>query len=910
MKLIHKIIFGFILIILLIWVVEYFATNTSKKALKKSIEKSSVLLAAKVMDEIDKDIYRRIEETQLFAKDLMLQRAVLISNRAFELMGDVQKYISTVDHEWTSVPKESITPFMQQIIYNDVSRELRERKKYYEDKYGYDVFSEIIVTNKYGANIGQTGKTTDYRQDDEEWWQTAKKERFYIHDIRYDESADVNSIDFGIRIDDKEGAFIGVMKVILNVEQVISIIRGPELAEMQTEHAQTKWMLITKDGKLIYSTGDYKFLSRIPDEMLARLEKEQTGSFIVESSTYGKREKLLSFAHSKYKGLGWILILEHDTKEIFDPITKLRNGILIISLAVTIFAILAGFLFSRYISEPITKLRDAAIEIGKGNLNTKIEVKSRDEIGILAKTFRHMALNLAQDITEREQTEKALRESEQKYRTLFEESKDVVYISAPEGKFLDINQAGVELFGYASREELLQIDITQDLHVNPHRRSELQEQLDKQGFIKDSEVVFRRKDGQHVTVLLTANAVNDEKGAIIAYRGIMTDITERKRLEQQLMQAQKMEAVGQLAGGIAHDFNNILTAIIGFGTLVKMETPKNDPMQSYITQILTSANRAANLTQALLAFSRKQIISPKPVDLNEIIRGVKSILSRIIGEDIELSIVLTDQDLIAMADSSQMEQVLMNFATNARDAMPNGGSLVISTNRVEVDNEFIKTHGYGKPGSYSIITIEDTGYGIDEETEKRIFEPFFTTKEVGKGTGLGLSMVYGIINQHGGHINLYSKPGIGTTFKIYLPLIQSKIEETEQTAFSILKGGDETVLIAEDDVQVRELTKEVLSGFGYKVIEAKDGADAVKVFNENKDEIQLLILDVVMPKMNGREAYDEIKNVRHKVKAIFISGYTADMIHKKGILEEGLNFLSKPILPDELLRKIREVLDQ
>jgi CheY-like chemotaxis protein len=371
-----------------------------------------------------------------------------------------------------------------------------------------------------------------------------------------------------------------------------------------------------------------------------------------------------------------------------------------------------------------------------------------------------------------------------------------------------------------------------------------------------------------------------------------------------------MEAVGQLAGGIAHDFNNILTAIIGFGTLLQMETERDHPLHSYVTQILTSANRAANLTQALLAFSRKQIISPKPVDLNEIIRGVKNILSRIIGEDIELSIVLTNENLIAMADSSQMEQILMNLATNARDAMPNGGSIIISTSRVEIDNEFIKIHGYGKPGSYALISIEDTGYGIDEETKKRIFEPFFTTKEVGKGTGLGLSMVYGIIKQHDGYINLYSQTGIGTTFKMYVPLIQSKIKDIEQTAFPFLKGGDETVLIAEDDVQVRELTKEVLVEFGYKVIEAKDGVDAVKVFNENKDEIQLLILDVVMPKKNGKEAYDEIKDVRPEVKAIFISGYTEDMIYKKGILEEGLNFTSKPILPDELLRKVREVLDQ
>jgi len=903
-------ILGFFVIILLIWVVEYYAISTGRKALKKSIEESSELFAIKIMDELDKNIYTRIEETQIYTKEFLLQRSVLISNQAFEKMGDVQEYIERIDQEWISVPMQSITPFMKQIIDNDLSKQLREKKVYYENKYGYDVFSEIIVTNKYGANVGQTGKTTDYRQDDEQWWQAAKEERFYISDIGYDESADVYSIDFGIRIEDKDGNFIGVMKVVLNIEEVISILRRPQPTGIHKEHLKSGWELITHDGRLIYSTKDFKFLERISNEVLSHIKEESTGSFIAESSTQGKRDTLISYARSNFTGLGWLLLVVHDTREVFTPVTNLRNAILIISLAVTIFAILTGFLVSRYISRPVTKLRDAAIEIGKGNLDTQIEVKSRDEIGLLAQTFRQMALNLAQDITERKRTERALRESEEKYRTLFEETKDVVFISTPEGRLLDINQAGAELFGYPSKENILEIDIIHNLYVSPAEHENVMQMLEKKGYIKDYELLFKKKDGQHVTVILTATAVHDEKGAIASYRGIMTDITERKRLEQQLIQAQKMEAVGQLAGGIAHDFNNILTAIIGFGTLLQMEIEKGHPLHSYVTQILTSANRAANLTQALLAFSRKQIISPKPVDLNEIIRGVKSILSRIIGEDIELSIFLIERDLIVMADTTQIEQVLMNFATNARDAMPNGGRLTISTYRVEIDNEFIKLHGYGKPGPYALVSIEDTGYGIDEETKKRIFEPFFTTKEVGKGTGLGLSMAYGIINQHDGYINLYSQPGIGTTFHVYVPLIQSEIEEIEQKAFSILKGGDETILIAEDDIQVRELTKEVLAGYGYKIIDAKDGADAVKVFIENKDEIQLLIFDVVMPKKNGKEAYDEIKDVRPGVKAIFISGYTEDMIHKKGILEEGLNFLSKPILPNELLRKIREVLDQ
>jgi len=520
------------------------------------------------------------------------------------------------------------------------------------------------------------------------------------------------------------------------------------------------------------------------------------------------------------------------------------------------------------------------------------------------------AVGIVRDITERKLAERALRESEQNYSSLFKESKDVVYISTPEGKFLDINPAGVELFGYTSKEELLQINIPRDLYVHPVDREKFQNILAKQGYVKDFEVTFKKKDGEKVTVLLTSNLVRDEKDNIMAYRGIMKDITERKHLEEQLLQAQKMEAIGQLAGGIAHDFNNILTAIIGFGTLLKIETSKDDLLRGYVTQILNSAERAANLTQALLAFGRKQIINLKPVNLNEIINVLEKLLVRLIGEDIELSIFLTDKDLIVMADSTQIEQVLMNLATNARDAMPDGGSLIIRTGLMEVDYEFIKTHGFGRPGSYAFILFEDTGQGMDERTKERIFEPFFTTKEVGKGTGLGLSMVYGIIKQHEGYITVYSEHGKGTTFRIYLPLIKSKIEETEPADLSILKGGLETVLIAEDDAHVRELTKNLLERFGYKVIDAVDGEDALIVFNENKDNVHLLILDVIMPKKNGKEVYDEIKKVRPDIKAIFISGYASDIIYKKGILEEGTDVILKPLSPQELLKKAREMLDK
>ncbi len=383
---------------------------------------------------------------------------------------------------------------------------------------------------------------------------------------------------------------------------------------------------------------------------------------------------------------------------------------------------------------------------------------------------------------------------------------------------------------------------------------------------------------------------------------------EKEKLQSQLLQAQKMEAVGQLAGGIAHDFNNILTAMIGYGHMLKMKMHEDDPLRRYADHILSLSDRAANLTQSLLTFSRKQIMNPRTVDLNGIIKKVENLLARVIGEDIELRTNLVAEDVTVTADPLQMEQVFMNLATNARDAMPEGGRLEIETEIIEVEEAFVRTHGYGKTGMYALVSVSDTGTGIDERTREKIFEPFFTTKEVGKGTGLGLSMVYGIVKQHNGYINVYSEQGKGTTFKIYLPLIKAKVQQAAPELIYPLSTGTETVLLAEDEAEVRAFTKKLLEEFGYKVIEAPDGEAAVNEFKIHKDTIQLLILDVIMPRKNGKEAYEEIKQIRPDIKAIFTSGYTADFVHQKGILAEDTELILKPIAPLVLLRKIREIL--
>ncbi len=403
--------------------------------------------------------------------------------------------------------------------------------------------------------------------------------------------------------------------------------------------------------------------------------------------------------------------------------------------------------------------------------------------------------------------------------------------------------------------------------------------------------------------------LRDESGKAVGTLSSGEDVTERQRLEAQLRQAQKMEAVGVLAGGVAHDFNNILTGIIGYTNLVKMKLPENDPLQYNVGRVLELSDRAAHLVKSLLAYSRKQIIQPIPIPVNEIVREVEKLLVRLLGEDIELRAVLSKADMTIKADPGQIEQVLMNLAINARDAMPEGGLLTIETAYRELDDEFIITHGFGARGKNVMLAVSDTGMGMTEAVQKRIFDPFFTTKEVGKGTGLGLAMVYGIIKQHNGFINVYSEPGKGTTFRIYLPLIESTVERGGRTRSLPPAGGSETILIAEDDEPVRTLTASMLREAGYTIIEAMDGEDALSKFSAHKDEIRLAVLDVIMPKKNGKHVFDALKTIRPDIKALFVSGYPADILQKQLLFGPDMHYLSKPASAKELLGKVREMLD-
>ncbi len=522
--------------------------------------------------------------------------------------------------------------------------------------------------------------------------------------------------------------------------------------------------------------------------------------------------------------------------------------------------------------------------------------------------------NTLAGIIVRRRAEDSLLESERKLQAITDAASDAIVLIDDEEKIVYWNSTAGKMLGYQHEEvagQSISVVIPpryREAHVIAFRRFVETGQGTLLG--KTYEVAALKKDGSEIPVELSISAVR-LKGRWHS-AGIIRDISDRKRLEQQLLQSQKIEAVGQLAGGIAHDFNNILSAIVGYGDILRIKMKPDDPLRVNVEHVLDAAKRASDLTASLLAFSRQQILHIRPINLTMVVRQFEHLLRRVIGEDIELKTVFKQDAVTVNADSSQLEQVFMNLAINARDAMLNGGSFFIEIGTVELDDAFIRAQGYGERGRYALVSVTDTGIGIDETTRKRIFEPFFTTKEVGKGSGLGLSIVYGIIKQHHGYINVYSEPGKGTTFKIYLPLCEREAERRPLTADNPqekLPRGTETVLVAEDDKTLRKLSHTVLEEFGYTVIEAEDGADAVNKFIMHKDIIKLVILDMIMPKKNGREVYQEIKKVQPVIKALFVSGYSADKRISEDLLDKGIEFLMKPLSPMVLLKKVRDVLD-
>jgi PAS domain S-box-containing protein len=541
----------------------------------------------------------------------------------------------------------------------------------------------------------------------------------------------------------------------------------------------------------------------------------------------------------------------------------------------------------------------------------------RSVAGVIEETM--VMLQDVSDLEVLRESQAALRASEERFRSIFENAAIGITTVSPEGRILQANPAYCQLVGYSEAElqrmSVLDIthpddraatgDVIADFHSGgrhgPYR-------LEKR---------YLRKDGTTAWGLVSARWILDAQGRPTHGIGLVQDIGEKKRAEEalhrseeQLRQAQKMEAVGRLAGGVAHDFNNLLTVIGGRSDLLARRLPEDDRLQAEVAAIQQAAKRAAALTGQLLAFSRKQVLQPRILDLNKVVADSDKMLRRLIGEDIELSTILRPGVGNVKADPGQVEQVILNLAVNARDAMPTGGKLIIETAGMQFDETYVARHPPAVAGRYVMLALSDTGCGMDLETRARLFEPFFTTKEKGKGTGLGLATVYGIVKQSEGYIWVYSEPGLGSTFKIYLPRVEGAVEtELQDTAPEGSLDGSETILLAEDESVVRELVREILRHRGYRVLEARDVTEARRISESHPDVIHLLLTDVVMPRMSGRELALSLAPLRPAMRVLYMSGYTDDAVVLHAIIEAKAAFLQKPFTPVALARKVRDVLE-
>ncbi len=626
---------------------------------------------------------------------------------------------------------------------------------------------------------------------------------------------------------------------------------------------------------------------------------------------------------------------------------NLYRNIGILALAVIVSVVIGYYLslyLQRIVTDPMNRLLGMMKAVtDKQQFELRADAAGRDEIGDLARGFNDMLrkieerdaelgahrqhleelvqkrteelvrvnAELTRELEQRERFEYALGESEKRYRAIFENTGNASIIIEEDFTISLANAEFARLSGYDLEEVIGRKSWTDFIHpdfVEQTKEYYVLRRMSVDSIPGSYDVKAVDRSGKLLDVHLTVGLLPDSRRTIVS----ILDITEWKAMEVQLLQSRKMEAVGQLAAGVAHDFNNILTAIIGYGSVLQMSLGADSPERTYVDSILHAGQKAAALTQGLLAFGRKQVIAPREIDLNDAVRSMEGLLRRMIGEDVELKCRYRPEETMVLADSGQIGQVLMNLATNARDAMPGGGVLSIETSVVAVGRDGGGEDAGMEPGLYALLTVSDSGTGIPGEIVELIFEPLFTTKGVGQGTGLGLSIVYGIVSQHSGHVHVRSKPGKGTIFSVYLPLIEgTRAAAVDASTFVSTgpAGGTETILLAEDDDMVRRFVGMVLAERGYAVIEARDGGEALRIFEDHRDSVDLLLLDVVMPGMSGKAFYDNAERMKPGVKAIFISGYTADIIHRKGVREEGVHFISKPIIQQELMKKIREVLD-
>ncbi|MFC1593937.1 ATP-binding protein [Candidatus Omnitrophota bacterium] len=718
MKIGLKLILGFLTVILLVVLAGYLSSHASQKALQQSIGENLTLLSTKVLEEIDRDIAQRIEVFQTYTQSLLLQQMLIASNQEFQQFGNVQAYIDEKNSDWIAAPEGNLTLFMQKMLSNRISQELQKKINSYEKRNGYRVYGEIIVTNRYGANVAQTARATDYRQDDELWWQVAREKELYVGDVNYDDSAGIHSLDIGIRVDDDAGNFLGVMKVILNIEDIIIIIRDVE-GRIKYETAQFK--LLTREGRLIYSTGVFKFLSDVSMQLKSSIGYGLQGQqryFEIRYFPEDNKKKLFAYAqsrgHKSFKGLGWVLIISYDTQEIFAPVKELRNHILILSMIITAFALLMGVIIASSISRNLMQLRNAAAAVGRGDLDTQITITTRDEIAELATSFNKMIRDLKQITASRDDLNREIAERIKIENTL--------------------QRVNAEL---TENEQTLTTMLENLQRAHKELKSTQRQLLHSEKLASIGELAAG-----------IAHEINNPIGFIGSNLSILETYIERI--------SEVMRAMENVKDALSCDDTKKLKKI--YKQLAKFEEQADiiyilGDIDSLLRESKEGVERIKKIVMDLKTFSRLDEGVRATADLNAILDGIINIVWNEIKQKAELTRHYSIIPLV-QCNTQQIGQVFMNILVNAAQAIEDRGVISI--------------HTYAQDEQVQ-VEIADTGRGMDEETITKIFDPFFTTKEVGKGTGLGLSISYEIIKKHKGDLQVESEVGKGTKFIISLP---------------------------------------------------------------------------------------------------------------------------------------------
>jgi len=736
--------------------------------------------------------------------------------------------------------------------------------------------------------------------------------KFSVGELVFGRTLGVATLPCAAPILDRSGQMQGIVAAGLNLDRLSRIF------QITGSAADTCYAIIDTRGRIMFRHPEpEKWVGKdlSPAEIIQIILAQKQG--LVEARGIDGRKRLYAFLPLGGTSQEGFVFYGIPTETIFAPVKQALFRNLASLGAVTILAlILAWLLGYLFIVRRMNVLSAATKQLAAGDLSARTGMNyGTGQIDSLARAFDEMAGALEQREVERQQTEEELRKSEEKYRLLVSQIPTVVYKGYPDWSLECFDDKIEEVTGYSKEDFNSRRVIWRDLIFpgDVEKAKELFAEARKTNRSYVTEHRIKKKNGEVCWIQARNQIFVDAAGKTQYISGVFFDITDRKKLEEQLTQAQKMEAIGILAGGMAHDFNNLLTAIMGYTEIMMMDLSNDDPLRQSAEEIMKAADHGATLTNKLLAFSRKQILQPRVINLNAIVADMDGMLKRLIGEDIDL-VTHTSEDLgLVKADPGQIEHILMNLAVNGRDALPNGGKLTIETGDVYLDESYTESHAEVTPGPYVMLAVTDNGVGMDAETLAHIFEPFFTTKESGKGTGLGLAMVYGIVKQSGGHLWIYSEPGQGTSLKIYFPRVEEGADEAAQSPAILAPlqslRGRETILLVEDDAALRKLISSALRKYGYSVREAGSGGEALILCEKEQGPIDLMLTDVVMPRMNGRELAERLRLSRPEIKVLYMSGYTTNAIVHHGILDAEINFVQKPVKVLSLMQKVREVLE-